>query len=175
MNGSSYRVRYIGIDTPETGAICGSEATSANAALVAGRTVTMVRDVSETDRYDRLLRYVYVGDTFVNGELVAGGWADPADYPPDTAMSGLLHSLAANGVGRGCDLVAAPLPTQPVSAPEPTAPTQGGNCDPSYPDVCIAPPPPDLDCKDVPYRRFRVLAPDPHNFDGNHDGVGCEG
>jgi hypothetical protein len=49
-----------------------------------------------------------------------------------------------------------------------------GNCDPSYPGVCIPPPPPDLDCKDVPYRRFQVLAPDPHKFDRDGDGIGCE-
>jgi len=47
-------------------------------------------------------------------------------------------------------------------------------CDPSYPTVCIPPPPPDLDCKDIPYRRFRVLPPDPHHFDGDFDGIGCE-
>ena len=45
-------------------------------------------------------------------------------------------------------------------------------CDPSYPDVCI--PPPDLDCRDIPYRRFRVLPPDPHGFDRDRDGIGCE-
>ncbi len=50
----------------------------------------------------------------------------------------------------------------------------GGNCDPSYPTVCIPPPPPDLDCADVPYRNFTVLPPDPHGFDGDGDGVGCE-
>jgi len=175
MNGATYRVRYIGINTPESNEVCGSEATAANAALVAGQTVTMVKDVSETDRYGRLLRYVYVGEMFVNGELVAGGWADPVEYPPDTAMAGLLASLAGAGAGRGCDLVAAPLPTAPVRAPEPTAPSQSGNCDPSYPTVCIPPPPPDLDCGDIPYRRFQVLPPDPHNFDGSDkDGVGCE-
>jgi len=48
------------------------------------------------------------------------------------------------------------------------------SCDPSYPDVCIAPSPPDLDCKDVPYRKFTVLPPDPHRFDGDKDGIGCE-
>ena len=36
------------------------------------------------------------------------------------------------------------------------------------------PPPPDLDCPDISYRRFRVLPPDPHRFDGDHDGIGCE-
>jgi hypothetical protein len=47
-------------------------------------------------------------------------------------------------------------------------------CDPSYPDVCIPPPPPDLDCSDIPYRNFRVLPPDPHHFDTDGDGIGCE-
>lgn len=51
----------------------------------------------------------------------------------------------------------------------------GGPCDPAYPDACIPPAPPDLDCGDVAARRFTVLPPDPHNFDGDGDGVGCEG
>jgi hypothetical protein len=50
----------------------------------------------------------------------------------------------------------------------------GGNCDPAYPTVCIPPPPPDLDCGDIPYTNFTVLAPDPHGFDGDNDGIGCE-
>ncbi len=48
------------------------------------------------------------------------------------------------------------------------------DCDPAYPDVCIAPPPPDLDCKDITHRDFTVLEADPHNFDGDKDGIGCE-
>jgi hypothetical protein len=47
-------------------------------------------------------------------------------------------------------------------------------CDPAYPTVCIPPPPPDLDCKDIPYRNFKVLPPDPHRFDRDKDGIGCE-
>jgi hypothetical protein len=60
--------------------------------------------------------------------------------------------------------------------PQPTStPTRNPNqCHPSYPTVCIKPPPPDLDCGDIPYRNFLVLPPDPHNFDGNNDGIGCE-
>jgi hypothetical protein len=50
----------------------------------------------------------------------------------------------------------------------------GGDCDPSYPTVCIPPRPPDLDCGEISYRRFQVLSPDPHGFDGDNDGVGCE-
>lgn len=62
----------------------------------------------------------------------------------------------------------------PTPVPQPTTPPPTANCDASYPDVCIPAPPPDLDCGDVPYRRFRVLPPDPHRFDGDYDGIGCE-
>ena len=55
----------------------------------------------------------------------------------------------------------------PVGTPVP-------GCDPAYPTVCIPPPPPDLDCANIPYRNFTVLPPDPHHFDGDHDGIGCE-
>lgn len=41
-------------------------------------------------------------------------------------------------------------------------------------DACIPPPPPDLECSDIDERRFTVLPPDPHNFDGDHNGIGCE-
>lgn len=61
-----------------------------------------------------------------------------------------------------------PTPTE-TPHPAPTA----TNCDPSYPDVCIPPAPPDLDCTDVSYRGFRVLPPDSHRFDTNKDGIGC--
>ena len=48
------------------------------------------------------------------------------------------------------------------------------SCDPSYPDVCIPSPPPDLNCKDVP-SNIRVVGSDPHGFDEDNDGIGCEG
>ena len=53
---------------------------------------------------------------------------------------------------------------------------EGGtrNCDPASPTDCIAPAPPDLDCKDIPHKRFQVLPPDPHDFDREGDGIGCE-
>jgi hypothetical protein len=52
------------------------------------------------------------------------------------------------------------------------APTR--NCDPSYPDFCIPPPPPDLDCPDIGETDFTVQGTDPHGFDADNDGVGCE-
>lgn len=48
------------------------------------------------------------------------------------------------------------------------------DCDPAYPTVCIPSPPPDLDCGEISYKNFKVLSPDPHGFDRDRDGVGCE-
>lgn len=104
LGGQTYRVRYIGINTPERDEECYSEATAANTALVQGQTVRLVRDVNNTDVHGRLLRYVYVGEVFVNAELVAGGYAESRAYPPDTAQQRYLDSLerAAKAAGRGC-------------------------------------------------------------------------
>ena len=55
-----------------------------------------------------------------------------------------------------------------------TAASAATQCHPSYPTVCIPPPPPDLDCSQIPYRRFLVRSPDPHRFDADFDGIGCE-
>lgn len=56
----------------------------------------------------------------------------------------------------------------------PATETKENNCDPSYPDVCIPPWPPDLDCSEIQYSNFKVLQPDPHGFDRDNDGIGCE-
>ncbi len=79
------RVRYIGMDTPETeGDEPGAEAaTEANRELVEGRTVRLVLDVEHRDQYGRLLAYVYVDGVFVNADLVRQGLAQIATYPPN--------------------------------------------------------------------------------------------
>lgn len=171
LNGEIVRVRYIGIDAPELNEPCGPEASAANAFLVAQQTVRLVKDVSEQDSFGRLLRYVYVGSRFVNAELVKQGLAEPVRYPPDTAQSVLLESITA--VSPNCQQTATPTPnTAPIPTAAPTAAAQ--NCAPSYPTVCIPPAPPDLDCGDIPHRRFQVLQPDPRRFDRDKDGIGCE-
>ena len=59
--------------------------------------------------------------------------------------------------------------------PGSTPGSESRKCDPAYPTLCVPLPPPDLDCKDIPFRGFKVLPPDPHGFDRDGDGVGCEG
>lgn len=89
-------VRYIGMDTPETYPeveFYGPEAKAKNIELVEGKLVTLEKDVSDTDRYGRLLRYVYVDGVFVNGELVRLGYAEAVAYPPDTRYQWQLDQL----------------------------------------------------------------------------------
>ena len=167
----TFRVRYIGINTPEQGQAFYQEATAYNQTLVGDKTVTLVKDTSDTDQFDRLLRYVIAGKLFVNNELAAKGYASASAYAPDTACVTTLEVAQRQAQTSKVGLW---LPTPEIYVPPITGGENSGNCDPSYPGVCIAPAPPDLDCGDIPYRRFQVLPPDPHNFDRDGDGVGCE-
>lgn len=99
-------MRYIGIDTPEIypqPEPFGNEAWQANRRLVEGKRVRLERDVSETDKYGRLLRYVYADGVFVNAELVRQGLAWAKAYPPDTKYQDYLEQLEteARESGRG--------------------------------------------------------------------------
>ena len=100
MNGIRYKVRYIGMDTPETvnpskpKEYFGTEASQKNKELVGGKTVYLEKDVSEKDRYGRLLRYVWTTDgTMVNAELVRLGYAYSYSYPPDIKYQDLFVLL----------------------------------------------------------------------------------
>jgi endonuclease YncB( thermonuclease family) len=123
MDGRLYRVRYIGIDTPEThhpsegASYLGYEATDANLALVGEEaTVVLQRDISETDQYDRLLRYIWVGDTLVNAELVRQGLARVRFYEPDTLYQAEIEAALdeARRADRGLH---GPRPTRPAEPP----------------------------------------------------------
>lgn len=134
-NGNIKTVRYIGIDTPETvdprkSVQCfGKEASAKNKELVGGSTVGLEKDVSETDKYGRLLRYVYMGDLFINQELVVQGYAHASSYPPDVKYQDKLNASqqqarAANkGLWRACNT---PSPT-PKPATTNSNTTTGGS------------------------------------------------
>jgi len=106
---SGESVRYLGIDSPETnhpsrGLECyGAEATERNRELVDGELVRLESDTTDRDAYGRLLRYVYIDNTFVNAVLVEGGFAYSYYYPPDTKYYDelLALELAAEVDGRG--------------------------------------------------------------------------
>jgi micrococcal nuclease len=197
--GSGERVRLIGVDTPEVDqdACFATEATAALTRLIPpGSEVVLVGDVEPTDRFGRTLAYVHraADGLDVNLELARLGVAVQLTVPPNVARSEAIGRVVAEardagrGLWGGCATTTAapvpatttpapapPPPPQPVvpSAPPPAAPPSGA-CHPSYPTVCIPPAPPDLDCPQIPHRRFTVVGDDPHGFDGDHDGIGCE-
>jgi micrococcal nuclease len=107
IGGMTFQVRYIGIDSPEADAPLGPEATEANRQLVEYETVRLVADVSEVDDFDRLLRYVYVGDLFVNAEMVRLGYARAVSYPPNVAHDDLLAEAELEARQAGVGLWAA--------------------------------------------------------------------
>jgi micrococcal nuclease len=236
LNGQTSPVRLILIDTPETHdpddppECYGQEATAYLSWLLSlGGQLYLETDVTDRDRYDRLLRYAWLdfGDGhayLVNEVMVRSGYAALYTYPPDVKYVEQIREAQTFARGHGYGLwsgcitdaqgdtnelsgtdtppalsaqeqanatctttvdetghivepqgCARPIIPEPVSGqvvvPDPV---DALGCDASYPDVCIPPSPPDLDCGDIGARRFTVLPPDPHNFDGDADGVGCE-
>ena len=105
------KVRYIGVDTPEslkpgTPVECFAKRASAfNHSLVAGERVRLVLDAEPRDRYGRLLAYVYRerDGRFVNAALVRGGYAQPLSIPPNVAHAEAFRRLASTTrrAGRG--------------------------------------------------------------------------
>ena len=100
IGGKREKVRYIGIDTPETKhptkgvEAYGKEASEANRKLVAGRSVRLEFDVQQRDKYGRLLAYVYLEDgTFVNARLVEQGYAQVMTVPPNVKHQELFLRL----------------------------------------------------------------------------------
>ena len=114
VGGKEYRIRFIGMNTPELNEASAATpepfaelATQANARLLAGGRLVLERDVSETDRYGRLLRDIWVEAggqwTLVNLALVNEGYAQVATYPPDVKYVDALLAAgrAARAAGRG--------------------------------------------------------------------------
>jgi micrococcal nuclease len=176
LDGEILDVRLIGIDMPETVdpsepvGCYGPAGSHFTTKMLEGQEVGIEFDVERLDRYGRTLAYLWLGDELFNEVLVSRGFAQVGTYPPNVKYVDVFVKAQreARSLGRG-------LWGATCSEPEPeTAGGGGGNCDPSYPGVCIAVSPPDLDCADVPYTNFEVTGSDPHGFDGDRDGVGCE-
>jgi micrococcal nuclease len=178
-------VRLVQIDTPEVGS---GECYSRRAAkdlrrlIPTGTRVGLVSDprLDSVDRYGRLLRYIFHDGVNINLKLVEQGDATVwfyegarGRYAAKLLAAGRRARAAKRGLWGACKTVWNPY-RPATTEPEHVGGLPGGKCDPSYPTVCIPPPPPDLDCADVKYTHFKVVGRDPHHFDGDHDGIGCE-
>jgi len=176
MDGIVYTVRYIGIDTPETVhpskpvEWMGTEASAANESLVGGQVVFLEKDVSETDRYGRLLRYVYLLDgTFVNAMLVRMGYAQVSTYPPDVRYQELFLQMQQEAMDAGLGLWGAiPIPVVATELPSIDFCNCSGNV---------------YNCSDFGTHAkaqvchdhcMQVVGYDIHELDGDDNGLACE-
>ena len=176
-DGEAYSVRYIGMDAPESTGRAepfGPEAAAKNRELVHGKNVTLIKDVSETDRLGHLLRYVLAGGIFVNYELVAQGYAKVTSYySPDVACTSVFQAAEKQAFAWRLGLWGNP--------PPPTAMSTG---------VSLSGAPPVCSCSSNRYNcsDFSTHASaqacydycnstghgDIHRLDGDNDGSACE-
>jgi micrococcal nuclease len=181
LDGEILDVRLIGIDTPETVhpsepvGCYGPAASAFTTSRLEGQDVRLEFDIEPLDQYGRTLAYIWLDDELFNETLVARGFALVDTFPPNVKYVDrfLAAQRAARSHERG---LWGAVCNEPKPEPVDTGGGGGGNCDPSYPDVCIPPYPPDLDCGDVPFSFFEVKPPDPHDFDSDDDPdlIGCE-
>ena len=178
----------IGIDAPEPGAPGAAAASDLLRELIEGQEVTLTLDVSDRDRFDRLLRYVWLGDIMINEELVLAGVATARRYPPDTAYAdvfesaeeqaqtlalGLWTTTTSTTTSTTTTTVLAFVAPTTTNAPEP-------QCHPSYVGECVPVGVSDVDCAggsgDGPYYvgRVTVVGWDEYGLDRDKDGIGCE-
>ncbi len=90
------KVRLLGTNAPEQGAICAPEATDKLEELVLGKEVQMEQDKDDKDQYGRLLRYIYVEGVFVNLEMVESGLSCSYKYEPNTRYSNRFEEAEEN-------------------------------------------------------------------------------
>ena len=113
-------------------------------------------------------------DKFVNYELIIQGYAKIGFTSSDYACSSILKEAGVLARTRKVGLWL-PTPTRfPTVTPGPPPTPDPSKCDPRYPSVCIQKTNKDLNCSDIPYYDFWVGKSDPHGFDGNNNGWGCE-
>lgn len=185
QNDSKLTIRLACVDAPELKQSPYGEASLSYLKKLLPIGTSIRLRIIERDRYGRTVAEVFKGNQSINVLMVEAGHAviyreyfascrdsqsryDSAQSQAQLKKLGFWHkpSPVMPWDFRKNKLTATPKPTK--------EPISGKNCDLSYPTLCIPLNPPDLDCKDIPARRFRVLPPDPHGFDRDKDGIGCE-
>ncbi|WP_297440547.1 thermonuclease family protein [Nitrosopumilus sp.] len=167
---TNYKIRLSLVDTPEKGESGFADAAVFTARMCPEGTFATIDqdDIQLEDQYGRMLANVFCGGKSLNSALLYKGHAEIStrycdisefsDYPWAQNF-GCREKLAES--------------TVPVESSQSII-KQISDCDSSYPDFCIPSSPPDLDCGDITQKRFTVLQPDPHRFDSDKDGIGCE-
>jgi len=178
IGSNTYRVRYLGVDAPETTSgqveFFGYQAANKNSQLVAGRKVILIKDTSETDPYGNLLRYVIANNKFINYELLAAGFAHADFHEPDTACRSAFGEIAASARDKRYGM------WEPTATPVIYQPTDIGFGAPAGGDESVCNCSVDYDCIDFSTRAEAQECFEScggknwAGLDDNHDGAACE-
>ena len=169
-------VRLIGVDAPEKDDCFSSEATGGLSDLINGKTIRLEKDVSETDRYKRLLRYIWATEVFVNEELVRQGFATARDYPPDSKYKIQFVQAEVEAKRNKKGLWSVCQSENYADQPGSQSYSKPGSEQVGEPGFGSE----DRDCGDFKTHAeaqafFSAAGPgDPHRLDSNGDGIACE-
>jgi len=158
-------IRFALVDTPEYGEYDYAQARNyiENICPIGTPVLVDEDDLQTQGSYGRIIGVIYCKELNLNEQILSVGHAEIL-----TSFCSQSEFAAEPWAQKfGCTTInEAKTLTLPAEIRE--------NCDPSYPDVCIPSPPPDLNCGEISHRNFTVLPSDPHRFDGDKDGLGCE-
>jgi len=166
---SGERVRLIGIDSPERGQPYYSEARNKLMELVLNKEVRLEKDITDRDRYGRLLRYIYVGDLFINLEMARLGYANSYTYPPDVKYQNQI--LSAQQGARNAQVGLWALQPEPTPPPSSSQPSQNIIC--SYNTYNCSDFVTHAEAQSV-YEQCGGVNNDVHRLDQDKDGLACE-
>lgn len=174
-DGNSIAIRLVLVDAPERNELGYSEAKDFVSQNCLDKPATVDPDNNQDLSYGRLVALVYCDGININDAIIAAGFADI--YRSFCGVSEFGISDWAQNYG--CAAADVDLPNSEVSEDtdinsDDEQEKISDDCDSAYSGICISSPPPDLDCGDIPDKNFKVKSPDPHNFDADSDGVGCE-
>jgi len=174
-DGNSMTIRLVLVDAPEINEFGYNEAKDFVTQNCLDKSAAVDPDNNQDLSYGRLVALVYCNGLNINEAIIAAGFADI--YMIFCEGSEFGNSDWARKYGcdaRDIDLSDSSIPEEPGTSNDDAQGEISNDCDSAYSGVCIPSPPPDLDCGDIPNKNFKVNSPDPHNFDGDSDGIGCE-
>lgn len=174
-DGSSMTIRLVLVDAPELNELGYNEAKDFITQNCLDKPATVDPDDNQDLSHGRLVALVYCNGLNINEAIIAAGFAEIYRSFCEVSEFGVSEWAQTYGCAADIDLSNSGDVSEDIDINGDDKQVKVSNdCDSAYSDVCIPSPPPDLDCGDIPDKNFNVGPPDPHNFDGDSDGIGCE-
>jgi micrococcal nuclease len=166
-DGKTIAIRLTLVDAPETNEPGYTQAKNFVSQNCLNKEAVVDPDNNQDPSFSRLVAVVYCEDININEAVIVNGFA--TIYRSFCDVSEFANTVWAQKSGCGNN-----DNSNKNVAPSKDDESEPSECDVSYPNVCIYSPPPDLDCGEIEHRNFIVLSADPHGFDGDGDGIGCD-